>query len=286
MEYVVLGLLNGISFGMILFVLATGLSITLGLMGILNLAHGALFMLGAYMGWAVTLKFGLGYWPALLLGGIVAGLVGLGIERGFLRFLYRQLNEQALLTVGFLYIITNVCQLIWGGQDKVSYVAPALSASFPIVGWEYPVYRMALIGFGIVMAIGMWWFQDKTRIGTIVRAGMDDREMTGALGINLGRISYLVFFAGAFLAGIGGVLGAQLIGPNLHMGFDILVLALIVVVVGGMGSVQGALLGAILIGIIDSFGRGLFPEFASFIMFLVMVIVILVKPSGLLGRER
>lgn len=118
MEYAVLGLLNGISFGMILFVLATGLSITLGLMGILNLAHGALFMLGAYMGWAVTLKFGLGYWPALLLGGVVAGLVGLGIERGFLRFLYRQLNEQALLTVGFLYIITNICQLIWGGRTR------------------------------------------------------------------------------------------------------------------------------------------------------------------------
>jgi len=159
-----------------------------------------------------------------------------------------------------------------------------LSGSFPIGDWYYPVHRIATIGIGLILAIALWWLQEKTRVGAIVRAGMDDKEMTTGLGINQGRVTYLVFFLGAFMAGIAGVVGTQLLGVNLDMGWDILLLALIVLVVGGIGSIQGALLGAMVIGIINAFGVALFPEIAMFLMYLVMIIILLIKPTGLLPR--
>ncbi len=285
MDFIVISLLNGISFGMILFLLTTGLSLTLGLMGIINLAHGALFMVGAYVGWTVAVRLGLNYGLAVLLGGIVAGLIGLAIERGFLRFLYKQINAQVLVTVGFMYILANLSLWVWGGKPKSSYTASVLSGSFAIFDWEYPVYRIATIGIGLIVVLALWWLQEKTRFGAIVRAGMDDKETVTGLGINLGQVNHLVFFLGAFTAGAAGVIGAQLLVPDLSQSFGILTLALIVLVVGGVGSMQGALLGAMVIGIVNSFGIALFPEFARFLMYLVMIIVLLVKPSGLLGRD-
>lgn len=284
MEFVVISLLNGISFGMILFLLTIGLSLTLGLMGIVNLAHGALFMVGAYVGWTVAIQLGLNYWLALLLGGIAAGLIGLAIERGFLRHLYMLTNEQVMLTIGFIYILTNLSLWAWGGLPRAPFVASALSGSFSILGGEYPVHRMTTIGIGLILVIALWWLQEKTRFGAIVRAGMDDKEMTIGLGVNLERVTYIVFFLGAFMAGIAGIIGAQMLGVNLDMGWDILLLALIVLVVGGMGSIQGALLGAMVIGTINAFGIALFPEFAMFLMYLVMIVILLVKPTGLMPR--
>lgn len=284
MDFMVINLLNGISFGMILFLITTGLSLTLGLMGIVNLAHGALFMVGAYVGWTVVVQLELNYGLALLAGGVIAGLLGLAIERGFLRYLYKLVDEQVLLTAGFIYILTNLSLWVWGGMAKTSYTVPVLSGSLPILGGTYPVYRIATIGIGLIFVIGLWWLQEKTRLGAIIRAGMDDKETTTGLGINLGRVNYLVFFLGAFIAGVAGVIGAQLLSPDLSMSFNILLLALIVLVVGGVGSVQGALVGAMAIGIINAFGIAVFPEFARFLMYLAMLIILLVKPSGLLGR--
>lgn len=269
---------------MVLFLLTIGLSLTLGLMGIINLAHGVLFMVGGYVGWTVAVQLGLNYWLAVLAGGIVAGLVGLAIERGFLRYLYKLMNEQVMLTIGFIYILTNLSLWVWGGLPRAPFTASVLSGSFPIGGWEYPIHRIATIGIGLIFVIGLWWLLEKTRVGAIVRAGMDDKEMTAGLGINLGRVTYLVFFLGAFLAGIAGVIGAQMLAVNLAMGWDILLLALIVLVVGGIGSMPGALLGAMVIGLINAFGIALFPEIAMFLMYLVMIIILLVKPSGLLPR--
>ena len=284
MEFVGISLLNGISFGIILFLLTIGLSLTLGLMGIVNLAHGVLFMVGGYIGWTVAVQLGLNYWLAVLLGGIAAGLVGLAIEQGFLRHLHMRANEQVMLTIGFIYILTNLSLWVWGGLPRAPFVASALSGSFPILGGEYPIYRMATIGIGLILVVALWWLQEKTRFGAIVRAGMDDKEMTIGLGINLERVTYLVFFLGAFMAGIAGVIGAQLLGVNLDMGWDILLLALIVLVVGGIGSIPGALLGSIVIGITNAFGIALFPELAMFLMYLVMIIILLVKPAGLMPR--
>ncbi|MAF85760.1 MAG: branched-chain amino acid ABC transporter permease [Dehalococcoidales bacterium] len=285
MEFIISNLLNGLSFGMVLFLIAAGLSIIIGIMGIINLAHGALYMLGAYVGWTIAVHNGLNFWLAVVVGGLAAGLAGLFIERGFLRHLYKQMNEQVLLTFGFVYIITNVCLWIWGGQAKVPFTDPALSGSLNLAGLMYPKTRIVVISIGLALAVGLWWLQDKTRIGAMVRAGMDNKEMIMGLGINLGRISMFVFIFAAFIAGAAGVIGAQLWGVYSYMGLQTLLFALIIIIVGGVGSIQGALTGALLIGVIDAFGKALFPELAMFTMYIVMVVILIVRPSGLLGRK-
>ncbi len=285
MEVFARNLLNGISFGMVLFLAGSGLSVVMGVMGITNLAHGALYMLGGYVGWTVAIHYGMNFWLAVFAGGLVSGLIGLIIERIFLRHLYKQANEQVLLTFGFVYIITNLCIWVWGGRPRMQFSSPALSGLLNIFGMPYPITRLVIIAMGLIVAVVLWWLQDRTRIGAIIRAGMDDKEMTMGLGIDLERVSMLVFFLAAFVAGVAGVVGAQLMGVHSILGIDILLVALIVVIVGGMGSVQGALSGGILIGLIDTFGKSLFPQFAMFTMYLAMVIILLVKPSGILGRR-
>ncbi len=285
MEFVTVSLLNGISFGMILFLLTIGLSITLGLMGIINLAHGALFMVASFVGWVMVVQLGYSYWLALVVGTLIAGLIGLAIEQGFLSRLYGQVDEQVLLTIGFIYILMNISLWIFGGRARMPYHPDILSGTFPIAGGEYPVHRIFTIGVGIILIFALWWLLEKTKIGAIVRAGMDDKDTTTALGINLGRINYLVFFLGAVLAGFTGVIGAQMMGPRIGMAWDILLYALIVLVVGGMGSIQGALIGAMLIGLVDAFGRALFPDLSMFFMYIVMIIILMIKPSGILPRK-
>jgi branched-chain amino acid transport system permease protein len=285
MGAVVLGLLNGISLGSILFLLASSLSLIMGVMGILNLAHGALYMVGAYVGWTIAMRYELNFGLAVLAGGVAAGLVGLVVERGFFRHLYRQLNEQVLLSFGLIYIVTNLCRLVWGPRSRAPFTASFLSGSFPIMGISYPFSRIMIIFIGLFVALGLWWLQDKTRVGAIVRAGMDDKEMVSGLGVNLERISVVVFFVGASIAGGTGVVGAELLGANLQLSIDVLLLALVVVIVGGVGSVQGALLGGMLIGCIDSLGKTLFPQAAMFTIYLAMIIILLARPTGLLGRK-
>lgn len=285
MAIFVICLLNGLSFGFILFLLSSGLSLTLGLMGILNLAHGALYMIGAYVGWTVAVYWGFNFVVAALSAGIVCGAIGLIMERAFLQHLNKLPNEQVLLTIGFVYIFTNICLWIWGSIAKPPYSGKFLSGAFKIVGWPYPFSRVAIILVGVVVAAILWWLQHKTKIGAIIRAGMDDRELTKGLGINLELAAAILFFVGSFLAGFAGVIGAQLIGANLGQGLDILLLALIVVVIGGMGSVTGTLIGALMIGLVDAFGKILFADFAMFTLYFLMVIVLIVKPTGLLGRK-
>jgi branched-chain amino acid transport system permease protein len=285
MDAVVRNLLNGISYGMVLFLAGAGMSVVMGVMGITNLAHGALYMVGGYVGWTIAIHYGLSFWLGVLLGGLVSGLCGLIIERGFLRHLYKQPNEQVLLTFGFVYILTNLCIWIWGGRHRMQFTSRSLSGLWDIFGLPYPTARIVIILIGLAVGVVLWWLQDRTRMGAIVRAGMDDKEMTKGLGINLERVSMFVFFLAAFIAGIAGVIGAQLMGVHSVLGFDILLLALVVVIVGGMGSVQGSLLGGVLIGLIDTFGKSLFPQMAMFTMYFAMIVILIVKPSGLLGRK-
>ncbi len=285
MEQFIINLLNGLSYGMVLFLIASGMSVVMGAMNIINLAHGVLYMIGGYVGWTTAIKYGAPFGMALLTGGLAAGLVGLVIERGFLRLLYKQPNEQVLLTFGFVYILTNLSLWVWGGWPRMPFTAKVLSGSIEILGKAYPKARLATIIIGFVLAIVLWWLQDKTRVGAMVRAGMDNKEMAMGLGINMERVFALVFFVASCIAGVAGVLGAQLLGVYNALGFEMLLLALIVIIVGGVGSVQGALLGGILIGVIDAFGRALFPKLAMFTMYLTMIIILLVRPSGLLGRR-
>jgi branched-chain amino acid transport system permease protein len=280
-------LLNGISFGCVLFLLSSGLSFTLGLMGILDLSHGALYMVGAYVGWTVAAHLGYSFWLAALSAAIVSGAIGVIMESGLLRRQNRLPNEQVLLTIGLVYILTNLCLWIWGSITKPPYTAKFLTSAITVAGWLYPFSRVAIIIAGLLVAFGLWWLQDKTRIGAMVRAGMDDRDMTKGLGINLELVAGGLFFVRAFLAGFAGVIGAQLIGANVGLGLDILLLALIVVVIGGMGSIQGSPIGAMMIGLVDAFGKILFPDFAMFMLYflMVLVLVLVIKPTGLLDRR-
>jgi branched-chain amino acid transport system permease protein len=277
--------LNSIVFGFILFNLSIGFSLILGVMGILNLAHGAIYMIGAYVGWTVAVQFGLNFFWGIMAGGLCAGLVGVGLQQGFLRYLHMQIFEQILLTAGFIFILTNLVQWIFGPIPKVPYTPPFMVGFIRMWDVTYPLFRFRIIIFGIISYILFWWIQDHTRIGAVVRAGMDDKEMTMGLGINLGLVSALLFFFGMFITGSAGVVGMQLMGIDLALSLSTLKYALVVSVIGGVGSVHGVFLGSMLIGLADTFGKALFPQLAMFTIFLALIIILLFRPVGLLGRK-
>lgn len=275
----------GLSFGIVLFLLAAGLTLTMGLMRVINLAHGALYMVGGYVGLSVA-GHAHNYWVGVLAGAACAGLIGLVLEVGFLRRLYGHPTSQVLLTIGFIYIIQNVAMWIWGSYPLAQLVPSVFSGSLPIGSVDIPVFRLIVIVFGLVMAVLLWLLQDKTRIGAVVRAGMDNREIAGALGINLRGVFTGVFVLGAFVAGMIGLVGSTAAtGINLGVAWDALLLSMIVVVVGGTGSIQGALVGGIVIGLLNAFGAAYFPDFSHFISYVALIIILLVRPGGLLGRQ-
>jgi branched-chain amino acid transport system permease protein len=284
-DLLLINLLNGIVFSFVLFSLATGFSLILGVMGILNLAHGAVFMVGAYLGWIVAAEYKWNFGLAILAGALGGALVGGILQQGFLRYLHKQTKEQVLLTAGFIFIITNLAQWVFGPIARPPFTPPFMSGYVVLWGLRYPVFRLAVILVGVVLYLLFWWLEDHTRVGAIVRAGMDDKEMTMGLGINLGRVTALVFLFGSAITGVAGVMGMQIMGADLQLPLSILKYALVVVVVGGVGSVHGALLGSVLIGVVDTFGKALFPEYAMFTIFLAMIFILLIRPSGLLGRK-
>lgn len=280
----IIQILNGLSFGFLLFLLGSGLSLMFGLMEIVNLSHGSYFMLGAYIGISVSRWSG-SFWLGAALAGLLMGLVGGFTERLLLRRLHMRALDQVLLTFGFVYIFMDLSKWLWGG-DPLSLAKPTLlKGSIDILGDSFPIYRLAIIIIGLSIAVLLWLFQEKTLVGAIVRAGVDDREMVNVLGININLIFTGVFSLGAFMAGFGGVIGGALLGAYQGMDLEVLILALVVVVVGGLGSLKGALLGSLLIGMLDNFGKTFFPDFAMVTIFLAMAVILLLKPSGLLGRK-
>jgi branched-chain amino acid transport system permease protein len=281
METLLLNFLNGLSFGAVLFLLASGLSLVLGLMGILNLAHGALFLFGAYVGISVS-KTGANFLLSALLGGVAAAVIGLIMERGFLRHLRGLILEQVLISFGFIYVLTNLANWIWGTRTQI--VASPVSGFVMIGDMHFPNYRLLLVVIGLIVAAGLYLF-DRSRVGAMVRAGMDNPEMTVGLGINLVLVSTGVFCFGAFLAGFAGILGVPIVGAYPEIALDALTLALIVVVVGGTGSIQGALVASLILGLLDSFGKALFPALASFSIYIALIVILLFRPEGLLGRR-
>ena len=274
----------GISFGMVLFLLASGLSLTLGLMRILNLSHGAIYMLGAYVGLTVA-THAHSFWLGCVAGAVVAGLVGLLLEVGFLRRLYQQQTSQVLLTIGFIYIITNIVQWIWGTYPGAQIFPSLFSGTVLIGSIQIPTFRLFAIGFGLFMAVLLYLLQNKTKIGAVVRAGMDNRKMVSALGINLKSVFTGIFVLGAAIAGLCGLIGASMTGIDLGVGWTALLLSMIVVVVGGTGSVQGALVGGLLIGLVDAFGKVYFPNYAEYLVYIALIVILLVRPQGILGRK-
>ncbi len=275
--------LNGVSLGMLLFLLAAGLSLIYGLMKILNLTHGSYYLLGAYIGSTVIQTTG--SWAlALVVAPLIVAALGAVMERFFLRRFHLDELPQTLLTFGFLFIIGDVCLWIWGG-DPILLPKPALFAkSIDLGGLSYPEYRLALIAAGLAVAAALWWFQERTRIGAMLRAGVDDAETARAMGIDVSLLFTLVFAVGAFLAALGGVLGGPIIGASPGADFDVMLLAFVVVIVGGLGSLRGALVGGLLIGLLDNFGKIFFPEFALFTIFVPMAVILSFRPTGLFGR--
>jgi branched-chain amino acid transport system permease protein len=253
-------------------------------MNIVNMAHGSYFFIGAYVGYTIA-KISGNFFLAICAGTACVSFIGLLMDRFLFRFLYKQELEQVLLTFGFIYIFADLCKWIWGGSVYSLDPPQFLSGSIEILGSSFPVYRLVVTIIGILISIGLWLFQKRTTLGAIIRAGTDDEEMVRGIGINIAKITTFVFSIGAALAGLGGVLGIPMIGIYPGLDLEVLILALIVIVVGGLGSLAGAFWGSMFIGLIDSFGKAYFPDLAMFSVFATMALILIFKPSGLLGKK-
>lgn len=282
-EFVLLTL-NGASFGALLFLLSSGFTLIFGLMNIVNLAHGSFYLIGGYVG-LTTLQATGNFWLALASGALSMGLVGTVVERGLLRPVRGQVMAEVLLTVGLSLIFADLALATWGGDPILLPRPPSLRGSVELGGLTYPVFRLFVLGLGVLVATAMWLVHSRTRIGAILRAGVDDREMVAALGINVKAIFTIVFTAGALLAGMTGVIGGVFL--SLYPGADgeILLFALVVVILGGLGSLPGAIVGSLLVGLIDSFGRSLTPSLSYFLLFAPMALILIFRPTGLFGRS-
>nr|WP_256371100.1 branched-chain amino acid ABC transporter permease [Geobacillus sp. BMUD] len=277
-------MLTGVAYGMLYFMIAAGLTIILGVMNVVNLAHGTLFMLGAYIAFTF-INDELSFWISLLLAVFLTAVLGLVLEKWLIKPVYGKELEQVLLTFGLSFIIADTVEWIWGTEMHTLPTPDLLSGSLSIGSTEFPVYRLFVVLVGCLLAWLLWYLETKTRIGAIIRAGVDDRAMVSALGVNVGLVFTGVFAFGAALAGLSGVLGGPLIGMYTGMDNEILVTSLIVVVIGGLGSWKGSFIGAIAVGVIETFGKVWFPSLSMLIVFLIMMMVLIVRPQGLFGRE-
>jgi branched-chain amino acid transport system permease protein len=283
MQFWIIQTLNSLAFGGLLFLLAAGFSLIFGVMRIANLTHGSLFMLGAYLG-VTLLKVVPNLWVAALLAGLTVAAFGGLIERLLLRPLITKPLGQVLVTLGVSFIVADLCLMIWGG-DPIPLPTP-MSLQRPLIvgSIAFPVYRLVVLGIAVVTAIGLQLLMEWTRLGAMIRAGVDDMQMARAVGIPVSRLFTAVFCLGAALAGAGGVIGGPIMSAYPGLDADMLPLALIVVILGGVGSLLGAFVGSFIIAGIYTFGSALFPDLAYVILFLPMIVVIAFRPRGLFGR--
>ena len=275
--------LNSLALGGLLFLLSSGFSLIFGLMRIANLSHGAYFMLGAYIGLS-ALHAGYPFGVAMLAAGIAVALLGGAIERLIIRRLAGNPLAQVLATLGIAFIIADGCLILWTGDPQQLPSPQWLQGVFRIDNIAFPKYRIAVIGFALFTALVLWLLLERTRLGAMIRAGVDDMEMARGVGIPVSRLFTLVFCLGSFLAGVGGVLGGPILSVYPGLDTDMLPLALVVVILGGVGSLAGALVGSFVIGFAYTFGTTLFSDLAYVILFLPMIIVLAVRPRGLFGR--
>ena len=285
MSAVILQAINGISLAALLFLLASGFTLTFGLMRVVNMAYGAYYLLGGYIGYSIMRRTG-SFELAILCGGLAIVALGFIVDRFLIRPIGHNHLAQVLLTVGVAFVIGEVCLAVWGGDNLRVQTPSWLRSGMALPGGLfYPKYRFALIVFGALTAILLWLLYHKTQIGAVVRAGVDDREMVNATGINVDRLFVLVSALASFLAGAAGVAGGAFLTLNPGAEWDILVLALVVVIIGGLGSLEGAILGSIIVGLLDAYGRWLFPELSYFILFGPMAILLLFRATGIFGKE-
>lgn len=276
--------LVGLSVAMYLWLLAAGLTIVFGVLGVLNFAHGSLFMLGAYFTFTFYGLWEINFWLAIALSLLAVGIVGYLMERFFLRHIYNLDHAfQLLLTFGFILIFDDAVKMIWGGVAKIPPLPSFFEGTVSVVGRPFPVYNLFIIGAGLAVAIVVWQLFERTWWGKMVRASASDREMASAIGVNISTLFTGVFVFGAMLAALGGALGTpvRVVAPGI--GAAMIIQAFIITVIGGLGNLKGAFVGALIVGVVSSYGILLFPVFELFLIFLIMAVVLMVKPQGLFG---
>jgi len=277
--------LNGLTLAGIIFLVSSGFTLVFGVMRVTNLSHGAVYLLGGYIGYSViTVTHNFFY--GLAAGALAMGALGLVLERTLITWLGRREMAELLATLGLIYVLDDISLAIWGGTPLTINLPGILgrSTTLPISGIVYPNTRIFILGVSIVVALGLYLLLRRTRVGAIIRAGVDDREMVSALGINVRRVFTLVFTLGAALAGFAGVLGGTVLGVYTGGDSDILLFALAVVIIGGLGSFEGAIVGSLIIGLAENYGTAYFQAVAYSIVFIPVIVILLVKPEGLLGK--
>lgn len=285
LTFIGLQFLNGMAFAMTLFLVAAGLTLIFGLMDVLNLAHGTFYLVGAYVGLTI-LKVTGNFWLSLVLAPLATAALGYVVELLLIRPIYARGHlDQVLLSLGLAYIMADQARGIWGAQEEALSAPALLSGSVQAGGFFFPLYRLFVIGFGLAAALALWFLLERTRWGAIVRAGVSNRTMARNLGIDIGAVFAHTFAFGCGLAGLAGVVAGPIVGVAPGLDAEILMLALIVVVTGGLGSLSGSFWGAVLIGQAETFGRALLPQFSLFFIFVVMALVLLYRPGGLAGKS-
>jgi branched-chain amino acid transport system permease protein len=277
--------LNGIQYGMLLFLVASGLTLIFGIMGVINLAHGSFYMIGAYLAFSFSSLTG-SLWTAIPLGLVVTVLLGLLIEWALITRLYRRDHlYQVLLTYGLILVLEESRSIVFGNDVHGVPVPPSLDWSIPLTDTlSYPVYRLFISGVCVAVALGLYLLIQRTRLGMIIRAGAWNREMVQSLGIDIKLVYMGVFALGVALAGFAGMIAAPVASVFPGMGDQILIISFVVVVIGGIGSVKGALLAALLIGLADTFGQVLLPQVSGMTVYVLMAIVLLWRPEGLFRK--
>ncbi len=275
-------LLNSVQYGLLLFMLAAGLTLIFGIMGVVNLAHGSFYMLGAYLAYALTAQQG-SLFAAIAVGAVLAALFGLALEWLLLRHFYQRDHlDQVLLTFGLIYIFEELRSLLWGDEVHGVAVPALLDGSIALTDTlSYPIYRLFMSGVCLALAAALYLLIARTRLGMRIRAGAFNREMAQALGVNIKLLHALVFALGVGLAAVAGMVAAPVSSVYPNMGAQVLIMCFVVVVIGGIGSVRGALVAALLVGLVDTFGKVLLPSMASMLVYMLMAAVLLWKPEGL-----
>lgn len=276
--------MNGLSLAMLLFLLSSGLSVIFGLMRFINLAHGSFYLLGAYIGLSVIQLTG-SFWLGLLVAPLAVAALGVVLQRLLLQRVQANELAQVLVTFGVLLVISDLSLTMWGGLPQTLSKPSMLEGSLRWGGIVFPIYRLSLTVAGAAVAVLIWLFLERTQVGAMVRAGVDDEEMVRGIGVNIAAVFSAVFAAGAALAGAAGVLGGAMLGVYPGADFDVMLMAFAVVIIGGLGSLRGAFAGSIFIGLADAFGKALVPDLAAFSVFVPMVIMLAVRPTGLFGRS-
>lgn len=277
--------LNALSQAALLFFLGVGLTLIFGIMRIVNFAHGTFYMLGAFIGYTAERVTG-SFWIALLVAPIVVGVVGTIFELGILRRLYRRdASAFLMVTFGLALVLGELIRLAWGPEALQVATPPALSGIVLVAGEPFPVYRLFLAAAGTLVALALWQFLERTRLGLLIRATSQNAEMVHALGTDVNLVRSAVFGIGCGLAGIGGVMAAPLVTASIGMAATVIIDAFVIVIIGGMGSFLGSLIAAVLVAFVQVFGEYYLPDLALAFMYLIMLLVLVVRPGGLLGKE-